>query len=179
MISLITGSIEHAGLLAGLGRQTFIESHSSSAAPEDIAAYVNEKFTEEQFQLELSDKSNLFRIALDKGNAVGYSKIIPDCSHPLLQEKSVCKMERLYVLQDYFEKKIGQILFNDSIDLAMQYKQKGIWLNVWTGNPRALRFYEKQGFIKKGETFFRISDKHNNPNFLMYKEILEGTDLLK
>lgn len=171
MNSLITGLEEHAGLLAGLGRQTFIESHSSSAAPEDIASYVNEKFTEEQFRSELSDKSNLFRIAFIDKKAVGYSKIIPDCTHDLLNEEKVCKMERLYVLQEYFERKIGQLLFNDSIELARQHKQKGIWLNVWTGNPRALRFYEKQGFKIKGETFFRISDKHSNPNFLMYKEI--------
>jgi ribosomal protein S18 acetylase RimI-like enzyme len=31
-----------------------------------------------------------------------------------------------------------------------------IWLAVWENNPRAMRFYEKNGFRVAGKTLFRL-----------------------
>ncbi|MEY3918157.1 MAG: Protease synthase and sporulation negative regulatory protein 1, partial [Bacteroidota bacterium] len=33
-----------------------------------------------------------------------------------------------------------------------------IWLGVWEHNPRAIRFYEKQGFVKFDQHIFQLGD---------------------
>ena len=170
MLQIITPDISHAKIIAQLGAQSFIESHGSSASKPDIEKYVNEKFTVEQFKKELSDPAAIFRLMYSDGKPAAYSKIIPSCANPLLAEKKVCKMERLYVLKDYYDKKLGQPLFDDSVRIAKEMLQKGLWLNVWTGNPRAIRFYEKQGFKIIGETSFKISENHSNPNYWLFLE---------
>lgn len=171
MLQNITPDISHVEIIAQLGAQSFIESHGSSAASNDIDKYVNEKFNIEQLKKELSDTAAIFRLLYYDGKPAAYSKIIPNCPNPLLTEVTVCKMERLYVLKAYYDKKLGQPLFEDSVRIAKENGQIGIWLNVWTGNPRAIKFYEKQGFKIIGETSFKISDNHSNPNYWLYLEI--------
>lgn len=168
MLQIITPDISHAEIIAKIGAQSFIESHGSSASKPDIDKYVSEKFTVEQFKKELSDTAAIFRLLYYDGMPAAYSKIIPSCANPMLSEKEVCKMERLYVLKDFYDKKLGQPLFDDSVRIAKEKGQKGIWLNVWTGNPRAIKFYEKQSFKIIGETSFKISENHSNPNYWLY-----------
>ena len=33
-----------------------------------------------------------------------------------------------------------------------------MWLGVWEENPRAIRFYQKQGFVEFGEHIFQLGD---------------------
>jgi ribosomal protein S18 acetylase RimI-like enzyme len=33
-----------------------------------------------------------------------------------------------------------------------------IWLGVWESNPRAIRFYEKQGFVEFDQPIFQLGD---------------------
>ncbi len=156
--------------LAAMGAKSFFESHHTSASRADIDDYISNTYTRERFSSEIEDPRNVFRIAKVGDRIAGFSKIIPDAYNPQLQRERSCKMERLYVLEEFFHLKIGQLLFDECIRTATELNQSGIWLNVWTGNPRAIRFYTKQGFTIAGETMFRISAAHSNPNYLMWKE---------
>jgi ribosomal protein S18 acetylase RimI-like enzyme len=48
-----------------------------------------------------------------------------------------------------------------------------MWLGVWEENPRAIRFYQKLGFVEFGEHIFQLGDdaqrdvlmKKKLPNF--------------
>lgn len=170
MLTFIRPDISHTKLITSIAAKTFIESHGNSASEKDIDAYVKSKFTEANLEHELSDPNAVFRLAYYDNVPVGYSKIIFDCPNPNIDDKNICKMERLYVLKDHLDKKIGQALFNENLNLAKNAHQKGIWLFVWTGNERALRFYDRQGFKKIGDTYFKISETHSNPNYWYYLE---------
>lgn len=168
--TLIVPSLADAEELALMGAKSFWESHHTSASAEDINDYISNTYTLNRFADELSDSRNVFRIAKIGERIAGFSKIIPDAENIAINADRPCKMERLYVLEEFFSMKIGQLLFDECIRTAREMNQSGIWLNVWTGNPRAIKFYAKQGFSVVGETMFRISGTHSNPNYLMWLE---------
>jgi ribosomal protein S18 acetylase RimI-like enzyme len=87
-----------------------------------------------------------------------------------MNESHFAKLERLYLLKEFYDKKLGNALFQFNCDLAKQHSQKGIWLFVWTGNHRAIRFYDKAGFKIIGSHNFKISEDHSNPNHQMLKQ---------
>ncbi len=153
-----------------MAKQTFRESHGTSAAEKDILEYEDSRLNVELFESELADPANTFRIAYLNEIPVAFSKEIFNCPNPKIVEQSVCKLEKLYVLKEFYDQKIGQPLFDLNIELAKQNGQKGIWLYVWTENKRALRFYEKQGFKNIANTLFKVSETHSNPNYWMYLE---------
>ncbi|RYZ00310.1 MAG: GNAT family N-acetyltransferase [Chitinophagaceae bacterium] len=170
-IQIATASSADAALLAGIGRQSFVESHGHSAAAEDIRAYMDRKLTPGAFAEELADPGNLFRIIRVNGEPAGYSKLIPGCGHPLIARPNVAKLERLYILERFLDRGLGTPLLHHNLSLARELAQAGIWLFVWTENARAVRFYEKSGFRVIGQFDFPVSERHSNPNHQMFLDL--------
>lgn len=170
MLEIVTATVKDSALIAKIGAQSFIESHGASASEKDILNYVASKFTVEQIENEFSDANAVYKLAVYNNEIAGYSKLILNCPNTAITKKTVCKLERIYILESFLDKKIGQPLFDLNLQLAKDNHQKGMWLYVWTGNPRALRFYEKQGFKIAAETFFKISETHSNPNYWLLLE---------
>lgn len=168
MISIVKASIADLPLIADIGKRTFIESHGHSAPPEDIARYVEEKFSNEVIKTELSDTNNIFHIIYHENKPAGYSKIILNASHPDISLNNVTKLERLYLLKEFYNLKLGYELYAFNLDLSRQNKQAGIWLYVWKENHRAVDFYMRAGFEAIGSFDFQISPTHANPNHHMF-----------
>jgi ribosomal protein S18 acetylase RimI-like enzyme len=98
---------------------------------------------------------------------IGYSKIIYNSPTVFVEEKQVCKLERLYILQSHYDKKLGWKLFEHNLNLAKSNQQKGFWLTVWTENNRAIKFYERIGFSTVGVVDFKVGNQYN-PNYVMF-----------
>lgn len=168
MIEIIRPTIEHIKILSEIGSKSFIESHGSSAPEKDIENYVAMHFNEAEFEKELSDKGNVYFLIYFDGKPAGYSKIRLNTPNPNVEEQLLSKMDRLYVLKEYYDKQIGKQLFDHNLQFARENQQKGFWLFVWTENLRAIKFYQKIGFINIGSTSFKISETHSNPNYWLY-----------
>ena len=79
------------------------------------------------------------------------------------------EIERIYVLKKYHGQKVGQKLFDTAMSTAKREKKKYVWLGVWENNQRAIRFYQKNGFVEFGtHTFILGTDKQTD---LMMKKI--------
>jgi ribosomal protein S18 acetylase RimI-like enzyme len=168
MTAIIKANTEHCQLLCDIGKISFIESHGHSAAPGDISTYVKEKYSEESFKEEIADAKNIYHIIYHHGQPAGYSKIIFDATHPDIAKKNVTKMERLYLLKEFYNLKLGYDLLKFNIDLSKTNHQSGIWLYVWKENPRAVSFYKKNGFVITGSHDFKLTETHSNPNHQMF-----------
>lgn len=168
MASIQQATISNASLIAGIGARSFIESHGHSAAPADISAYVASKFSLAAIEEELNDTKNIFHIIYHNDKPAGYSKIILNCTYPGIESKNVTKLERLYLLQEFHDKKLGLQLFSFIADLSKKEKQEGMWLYVWIENERAVAFYKRAGFEIIDHGDFKISENHSNPNHIMY-----------
>jgi diamine N-acetyltransferase len=159
-MTIIKADIKDSHLLSDLARQTFIESHGNSAKAEDINSYIAEK-------KELINERNSYHLIFHTNQPAGFSNIIlnfPYADSPL---ENIAKLERIYILKEFYEFKSGQQLLDFNVNLAKENRQHAMWLYVWKENPRAIRFYEKNGFIITGSHDFKISETHSNPNHQM------------
>ena len=168
MISILRASETHSNLLARLAKDTFIESHGNSAEPADINAYVSEKYNTPVLKAELQDPGNIYHILYYDGRAAGYSKIILDSPYENSEIQHIAKLERLYLLKEFYNLNLGSALFDFNVKLVKENNQRGIWLFVWKENQRAVNFYKKHGFSIIGSHDFKISENHTNPNHQMF-----------
>lgn len=157
-------------LLSKMGRITFLESHSHSAPEKDITGYVTGRYNEATMLAELEDPANIYHIIYAHHQPAGYSKIIFNTAHPEISIKNICKLERIYLLKEFYGSKLAAELFSFNRQLAKENRQSGFWLYTWKENERAIRFYTKQGFKIVGSFDFKISETHSNPNHLMLLE---------
>lgn len=167
MVTIVKATTDNAALLADIGRITFIESHGHSAPAADIDAYVATKYTPAVMQQELSDPKNIYHILYYDQQADGYSKIVLHSPHPGMPQQNITKLERIYLLKEFYELKLGYELLRFNIDLSKKNNEAGMWLYVWKENHRAVNFYTKAGFRITGSYDFKLSETHSNPNHRM------------
>ena len=145
MISIAKAKENDFQLLSDIGKISFIESHGHSAPAADINKYISETYNHDVFKAELSDSKNIYYIIYHDRQPAGYSKIIFNTSHSNIQAKNITKLERLYLLKEFYGLKLGLELLNFNIELSKKNKQSGIWLFTWKENQRAVSFYKKAG----------------------------------
>jgi diamine N-acetyltransferase len=167
MTSIVKATSEDFKLLADLGKVSFRESHGNSALEADIDWYVNEKYTDDVFKQDLKDPKSSYHIIYQNKQLAGYSKISFDAQHSNIGMEKVTKLERLYLLKEFYGLKLGLELFNYNIKLSKQNNEIGMWLYVWKENHRAISFYKKTGFKIIGSYDFKITETHSNPNHQM------------
>lgn len=166
--SIVKATLRDCTLLTGIGRVTFLEAHGNSASEEIVTDYVNKNYNEAVLTSQLSDPANIFHLIYHKGVAAGYSKIMYDAEQIGIPSLKVTKLERLYLLKDFYGLDLGQELLNYNIELSKKMEQTGMWLFVWKENHRAINFYHKVGFKIIGSHDFKLSETHSNPNHLMF-----------
>lgn len=156
-----------AAMLAKIGGQTLLESHGHSAPAEVMQEYVNRSFREEACRTELSDPANVFYGAFHNSELAGYSKITLSAPHPAVLLHPVTKLERLYLLQAFHGLEWGRQLLQQAIAFSKAADEKGAWLDVWKGNEKAIRFYQKHGFETIAESEFVLTAARVNPVWVM------------
>jgi diamine N-acetyltransferase len=168
MVSIVKANTEHSQLLSEIAKLSFIESHGNSAKTEDVNIYINEKYNYDVFKEELTDEKNIYYIIYKDEQPAGYSKIIFNSPYTGSEIKNITKLERIYLLKEFYDLKLGLELFEFNISLSKRNYQMGMWLFVWRENHRAVNFYKKCWFIIIGSHDFKISETHSNPNHQMF-----------
>ncbi len=168
MISIVRLTPADALLLADIGGTTLLQSHGHSAPADVMQAYVDKSFSPEACLAELANGANIYHAVYYKGQPAGYTKIAFRCAHPAVEIQPVTRLDRLYLLKDFYALQLGHRLLQQAIDLSVAEGEKGMWLNVWKENPRAIRFYKKAGFEAVGESDFVLTETHSNPNWVMW-----------
>ena len=139
-------------ILKEISKTTFIETFASENSSENMTEYLESAFTDEKLIGELTNNNSEFYFAEFEGSVFGYLKVNFNDAQTELKVSDALEIERIYVLKDFHGKKVGQLLYDKAIEIAKNKKLKNVWLGVWEHNPRAIRFYEKNGF--------KIFDKH-------------------
>lgn len=167
MVTIVKASVNDAELLATIAQRSFIESHGHSAPKEDINNYIVQKYTTAAFVKELSDPHNIYHTILYNNVPAGYSAIQLNSPHAAIPSPNFTKLNRLYLLSEFYDLKLGSALLSFNIELSKANDQKGMWLYTWKENHRAVNFYSAKGFKIIGSFDFRLSETHTNPNHLM------------
>ncbi len=138
-------------LLVEIGRETFIDAFADANDPKDFENYIEEAFSKKGIQVELNHPDSFFYLVYSEGKLAGYFKLNYLNAQTDIKSKEGAELERIYVLKDFQNQHIGQWMLEEAIKLARSTGKDFLWLGVWEENPRAIRFYERNGFEKFGK----------------------------
>jgi ribosomal protein S18 acetylase RimI-like enzyme len=153
-----TATVSDLLVLQKIGRQTFTETFAAVNSPENLARYLEKSFSLDKLNVELSTTASAFYFAEDDGHVIGYLKINVGKTQTELKDELALEIERIYVLEQYHGKKVGQLLYEKAIEVAEKMGKKYVWLGVWEENKRALQFYRKNGFAEFDKHIFKLGD---------------------
>ena len=163
--------------LQEIGRTTFSEAFAAVNTEENMKEYLEKGFSEEKLKGELSNQDSQFYFAQLDGEVIGYLKINIGQAQTEKLNLDALEIERIYLLKAFYGQKVGQLLYQKAIDIALEMQASYVWLGVWEENYRALRFYEKNGFTPFGKHKFWLGDDEQTD--LMMKKVLLNDNELK
>ncbi|MEJ2884762.1 GNAT family N-acetyltransferase [Pedobacter sp. GR22-6] len=175
-IEIKTASLNDIELLQQIGRQTFYETFAASNTEENMAKYLEDGFSIEKLGTELSNAGSEFHLAVFNNEVIGYLKINSGESQTELKEAQSLEIERIYVLKQFHGQKVGQLLYEKAIQRALEKKVAYVWLGVWEENTRAIRFYQKNGFVEFDKHIFRLGEEEQT-DIMMKKQLNATLDL--
>lgn len=158
--------------LQEIGRRTFYETFSAGNTEENMTKYLEEGFTSEKLTAELNNEGSSFYFAIFDNKVIGYLKLNAGQSQTELQDEKALEIERIYVLQAFHGKKVGQLLYEKAMQIATQINAHYVWLGVWEENQRAINFYTKNGFVEFDKHIFKLGDDEQTD--IMMKKILNS-----
>jgi diamine N-acetyltransferase len=164
--------LEDYEMLTDLAYSTFWDAFHDHPknAPHDLADYMQKAFGLEQVRSELSDPASIFLIAEIESETAGYAKLIIDSTEHGITAENPVELNRLYSHQKFLGKGVGQKLMDACFKKGLELGHDVMWLGVWEYNPRAQRFYEKNGFYQVGKHTFQLGSDPQI-DLLMQKEL--------
>jgi len=157
--------------LIKISKTTFWQTFAPHNKEENMNEYMDRGFSRKKLNLELCNENSDFYFAEIEDEVVGYMKINFSDAQTEFQDEKALEVERIYVLEDFKGKKIGQTLLNKAIEIAKNKRKIYVFLGVWENNHNAIEFYKKNGFVAFDKHNFRMGDD-NQTDILMRKEIL-------
>ena len=164
---------EDAEMLTDLSYKTFYDAFHEHPknAPEDLKVYMDEAFNLETISAELSEENSIFLIAEIDKTPCGYAKVMLGSIEDGIEAENPIELNRLYATTEFIGRGIGQKLMDECFKIAQENKCDVMWLGVWEYNPRAIRFYEKHGFVEVGSHVFQLG-KDPQIDLLMQKKLI-------
>lgn len=144
--------------LQKLAIKTFFDAFSDVNTRENIHHYMTHYLTAEKFRIELRNPESEFYFSKLDEVTIGYLKVNYGKAQTELQDPDALEIERIYVTQEYQGFNIGKHLLDKAIHIARERKVNYIWLGVWENNLKALKFYQKNGFVQFSSHPFKLGD---------------------
>ncbi|WP_276388313.1 GNAT family N-acetyltransferase [Eudoraea chungangensis] len=152
---------EDAPFIALLGRITFRETFGHLFRDkQDLLYYSRSTFSVAKIENGIKKPNNVFWIAFVNRLPVGYAKLKLNSKSEFIESKSICQLQKIYVLKDFLSMKIGLELQNILLKKAKELEYNILWLSVLNSNERAINFYKKNGFEIIGNHDFEIGKEH-------------------
>lgn len=157
-IQITKTTIGDLAQLQQIGKQTFSETFASSNTEENMKKYLEEGFSLQKLSADLQNPNYEFYFATLNQAVIGYLKLNFGQAQTELKDDKALEIERIYVLQEFQGKKIGQLLYNQAVQIAKNKNVAFIWLGVWEKNHRAIQFYTKNGFVEFDQHIFVLGN---------------------
>jgi GNAT superfamily N-acetyltransferase len=147
-------TVEDATALAAFAARTFVETFAESNTPEDMQAHVARSYGLAQQTAELTEAGAVTLLAEQNGRLIGYAQLRRAAPPECVVAPDVIELHRFYVERAAQGSGAAQQLMRAVEDAAGAAGARHLWLGVWEHNPRAMRFYQKCGFVDVGSHAF-------------------------
>ncbi|TAI47481.1 GNAT family N-acetyltransferase [Flagellimonas allohymeniacidonis] len=149
--------------LVQISKETFVAAFEKDNNPKDFWDYVNSAFSREAIKAQLSNEHSEFYFVFEADNLVGYFKLNTTDAQTEFQDQHTMELERIYVKAQFQGSQVGSWMLQQAIQMARDAQKQYLWLGVWEHNPKAIRFYQRNGFTKFGtHPYFVGSDKQTD-----------------
>ena len=153
--------------LVNLGRETFVATFGHLYSRDDLDPFLDETFRPAGIRNELSNPAFRYKLAQDSSQdnlLIAYCKTGP-LRVPIATEGNAQEIWQLYVRSPYHGRGVAQELMHWALSQCAMQGAQEIYLSVWSGNQRAIRFYERFGFSHVGSYDYMVG-KHADHEFI-------------
>ncbi|TFB56632.1 MULTISPECIES: GNAT family N-acetyltransferase [unclassified Cryobacterium] len=173
MIEIRTATATDAAALAELAVATFALACPPHTSAEAIAAFLRDVLAEGNFDAYLADPDRLILVAEVAGEAgeagvmLGYTMLVfaepaDDDARAAATIRPTAELSKCYLRAETHGRGVAAALMNATLDAARARGAAGSWLGVNQENARAIRFYEKNGFVTVGEKRFLVGERYED-----------------
>lgn len=141
-----------------ISKQTFFETFANENSESDMKNYLDENLSLDTLKKELFNTKSEFYVLSFNEKIIGYLKLNFGEAQTELKNNTSLEIERIYVLKEFHGQNMGQLLYNNALEIATKHSIKEIWLGVWEKNKRAISFYKKNGFIEFDSHIFKLGN---------------------
>ena len=162
---------EDASVLSHVASATFPLACPPGTDEHAIAAFIATDLTAERFARHLADPTRTILLATGDGGPTGYALVVngePDDEQvrASLTVHPSAELNKFYVVPQAHGNGLASRLMDASVEVARADGASGVWLGVSSRNPRANRFYEKQGFHVVGTKSFAMGEHTFDDDFV-------------
>ncbi|TFD36462.1 GNAT family N-acetyltransferase [Cryobacterium sp. TMT1-19] len=185
MIEIRTATATDAAALAELAVATFALACPPHTSAEAIAAFLRDVLAEGNFDAYLADPDRLIlvaevaeedvdaevaevaEVAGEAGVMLGYTMLVfaepaDDDARAAATIRPTAELSKCYLRAETHGRGVAAALMNATLDAARARGAAGSWLGVNQENARAIRFYEKNGFVTVGEKRFLVGERYED-----------------
>jgi ribosomal protein S18 acetylase RimI-like enzyme len=169
-ISIQKISLNEVEALQAISRLTFYETFADVNTKENMSSYLENDLSLERLSEEMNNPNSEFFFATLENEVIGYLKINLESAHTEQKTANSLEIERIYVIKEFLGKNIGQLLLEYAFQIGREKGNENVWLGVWEENKRAIRFYQKNGFVEFDKHIFMLGEDAQT-DILMRKKL--------
>jgi ribosomal protein S18 acetylase RimI-like enzyme len=146
--------------LSLIGQATFLESFAGLLDGIDILGHCINQHSALVYRGWLEQVDAKIWVA-EIGNApIGYLVLVPPIFRTANPQVDDLEIKRLYLLHPFQGNGIGRRLMEEALTYAREQNCRRVLLEVYSGNPSAIVFYEKLGFVNVGKRSFKVINNY-------------------
>ncbi|MFB2555440.1 GNAT family N-acetyltransferase [Herbiconiux liangxiaofengii] len=155
---------EDVGIVSAVAAETFELACPPTTSSEAIAAFIRDNLSEARFASYLAGEQHTILLADVDGEIAGYTMLIsgepsdPDVAAAVTHRPTI-ELSKCYARAKFHTQGVGRTLIEASVGIARDGGAASIWLGVNQENARAIRFYEKSGFVRVGTKHFLVGEE--------------------
>jgi ribosomal protein S18 acetylase RimI-like enzyme len=156
-LKVIRANSSHAETIASIGKLSFRDAFGNLFNDKSaLIEYLEYTYSIDKVTKSIEKENNVFFIAFVENVPVGFAKVKKSSLNEQIESIAQMELQKIYVLSYYHGSGAGAALMQTALELAYQIQPDYVWLDTHTTNTKAIRFYEKNGFVKAGKNYFTI-----------------------
>lgn len=162
MIQYRTPTVVDAAMLAALGRDSFVEAFGALYQADDLAAFLEDAYSETRLAASLANPQRIYRIAERNGEPIGYGSLGLDRSLEFDTDLRALELKQLYLRGNATGGGVGSALMEWTLGEGRARGFEAVILSVYSENHAGQRFYRRHGFEKWADTYFMVGSQRDD-----------------
>jgi GNAT superfamily N-acetyltransferase len=154
---------EDALALSVLSTAVWIDTYATAGVRPTIAREVSQQFDAGCLRREIVAATGHWLIAAEGEHVLGYASWHAGTHADEPATRGGFELDTLYVLSRFAGDGIGARLLREAL---RRCTGSCLWTTAWVGNPRARRFYEREGFTVRRIVDYAFEGEHHD-NWLL------------